>query len=51
MRFLKAVIKDQYDNIVKYWEADPDTPEGMQTIINIENEIRNEYANNKKKGK
>ena len=51
MRFLKAVIKDQYDNIVKYWEADPDTPEGMQTIINIENEIRNEYTNNKKKGK
>lgn len=46
--FLKEVIDNHYLEIKRYWEADPDTIKGQQTLKKVEREMIKKY--NKDKG-
>lgn len=41
--FLKEVIADHYLEIKRYWDADPNTTKGMQTIKKVEREMTKKY--------
>ncbi len=42
-KFLEKVVNDNKEDILAYWEADPDTIEGRNTIKIIEDKIYNKY--------
>lgn len=49
LTFLKEVIENHYLEIKRYWNADPKTIKGRQTIKKVEHEMMKKYIN--KEGK
>lgn len=43
LKFLKEVIADNKDDILNYWNTDPNTEEGKKTLDDIEKRIKNKY--------
>lgn len=45
--FLKKIVDDNRDDIIRYWNADPNTREGLRTIESIENGFEMKYIRKK----
>lgn len=43
-KFVKKVINDNYEDIIKYWDLDLDDPKDYQKAIDIENKVASKYG-------
>ena len=44
IKFIKEIVKDNYNDIVTYWNCDPNIPEQKQQMKLIEDKIKNKYG-------
>lgn len=42
-RIIKKLIEDNYDELKKYWYADPEDPEGIKLMETIRNDMQDKY--------